>query len=95
MLNDVCMREIYEDYTRKVRFNTYKAVSNNPVVILATVNVFELQVKPLVCVKGFKPFPINNYPDDEVFEPVPPHTTGNVPSVILLAFKVVNPEPLP
>ncbi len=34
MLNDVCMREIYEDYTRKVRFNTYKAVSNNPVVIL-------------------------------------------------------------
>jgi len=28
------MREIYEDYTRKVRFNTYKAVSNNPVVIL-------------------------------------------------------------
>jgi len=28
------MREIYEEYTRKVRFNTYKAVCNNPVVIL-------------------------------------------------------------
>jgi tRNA(Ile)-lysidine synthetase-like protein len=28
------MREIYEDYTRKVRFNTYKAVCNIPVVIL-------------------------------------------------------------
>jgi tRNA(Ile)-lysidine synthetase-like protein len=31
---NISMREIYEDYTRKVRFNTYKAVSNNPVVIL-------------------------------------------------------------
>jgi tRNA(Ile)-lysidine synthetase-like protein len=36
MLNDISMREIYEEYTRKVRFNTYKAVSNDdvPVVIL-------------------------------------------------------------
>jgi tRNA(Ile)-lysidine synthetase-like protein len=32
MLND--MREIYEDYTRKIRFNTYKAVCKKPVVIL-------------------------------------------------------------
>jgi tRNA(Ile)-lysidine synthetase-like protein len=34
MLNDISMREIYEDYTRKIRFNTYKAVCKNPVVIL-------------------------------------------------------------
>jgi tRNA(Ile)-lysidine synthetase-like protein len=37
MLSDINMREIYEDYTRKVRFNTYKAVcddDNGPVVIL-------------------------------------------------------------
>lgn len=32
MLND--MREIYEEYTKKIRFNTYKSVSNNPIVIL-------------------------------------------------------------
>lgn len=32
MLND--MREIYEDYTKKIRFNTYKAVCDNPIVIL-------------------------------------------------------------
>lgn len=32
MLND--MREIYEDYTKKIRFNTYKAVCKNPIVIL-------------------------------------------------------------
>jgi tRNA(Ile)-lysidine synthetase-like protein len=34
MLSDINMREIYEDYTRKIRFNTYKAVCDNPVVIL-------------------------------------------------------------
>ena len=34
MLSDINMREIYEDYTRKIRFNTYKAVCNFPVVIL-------------------------------------------------------------
>ena len=36
MLSEINMREIYEDYTRKIRFNTYKAVfnDNNPVVIL-------------------------------------------------------------
>jgi len=39
MLSDINMREIYEDYTRKIRFNTYKAVYDNynynyPVVIL-------------------------------------------------------------
>jgi tRNA(Ile)-lysidine synthase TilS/MesJ len=42
MLSDINMREIYEDYTRKIRFNTYKAVYNYndndnynyPVVIL-------------------------------------------------------------
>ena len=28
MLSDINMREIYEDYTRKIRFNTYKAVYN-------------------------------------------------------------------
>jgi tRNA(Ile)-lysidine synthetase-like protein len=32
MLND--MREIYEDYTRKIRFNTYRAVCDNPIVVL-------------------------------------------------------------
>jgi tRNA(Ile)-lysidine synthetase-like protein len=31
---NISMREIYEDYTRKIRFNTYKAVNNSPVVIL-------------------------------------------------------------
>jgi tRNA(Ile)-lysidine synthetase-like protein len=31
---NINMREIYEDYTRKIRFNTYKAVCKNPVVIL-------------------------------------------------------------
>jgi tRNA(Ile)-lysidine synthetase-like protein len=31
---NINMREIYEDYTRKIRFNTYKAVCNFPVVIL-------------------------------------------------------------
>ena len=38
---NISMREIYEDYTRKIRFNTYKAVYNNnidelidPIVIL-------------------------------------------------------------
>ena len=36
MLSDINinMREIYEDYTRKIRFNTYKAVCNFPVVLL-------------------------------------------------------------
>ena len=34
MLSEINMREIYEDYTRKIRFNTYKAVCNFPVVIL-------------------------------------------------------------
>jgi tRNA(Ile)-lysidine synthetase-like protein len=34
MLNDINMREIYEDYTRKIRFNTYKAVCDDPIVIL-------------------------------------------------------------
>jgi tRNA(Ile)-lysidine synthetase-like protein len=34
MLNDISMREIYEDYTRKIRFNTYKAVCDDPIVIL-------------------------------------------------------------
>jgi tRNA(Ile)-lysidine synthetase-like protein len=28
------MREIYEDYTRKIRFNTYKQIHDNPIVIL-------------------------------------------------------------
>ena len=31
MSNNINMREIYEDYTRKIRFNTYKAVFNNDV----------------------------------------------------------------
>jgi tRNA(Ile)-lysidine synthetase-like protein len=31
-LND--MREIYEEYTKKIRFNCYKSVTNNPIVIL-------------------------------------------------------------
>jgi len=31
-LND--MREIYEEYTKKIRFNCYKFINNNPIVIL-------------------------------------------------------------
>lgn len=28
------MREIYEEYTKRIRFNSYKSISNNPIVIL-------------------------------------------------------------
>lgn len=28
------MREIYENYTKKIRFNSYKSISDNPIVIL-------------------------------------------------------------
>lgn len=31
---NISMREIYEDYTRKIRFNMYKAVCDDPIVIL-------------------------------------------------------------
>jgi tRNA(Ile)-lysidine synthetase-like protein len=30
---NISMREIYEDYTRKIRFNTYKAVCDAPVIL--------------------------------------------------------------
>ncbi len=48
------------------------------------------------CVIGFVSFPIKNRPSAKVDKPVPPRLTGNVPTLILLAFKFVIyvPEPL-
>ena len=51
--------------------------------------------KFVVCVIGFVPFPIKSCPSAKVDKPVPPRATGNVPSVTLLAFKLVKPAPDP